>query len=62
MSGPESSMSSPGMRGSEILPTGPETMAGRLKSSLGSRGWLDLALPVVFLVLLVFAAVPRTRS
>jgi ribose/xylose/arabinose/galactoside ABC-type transport system permease subunit len=32
-------------------------MGSQLRSSLGSRGWLDLALPVVFLVLLVFAAV-----
>jgi ribose transport system permease protein len=57
MSGPASGASSPDMRGSEDLPTSPASMGSQLRSSLGSRGWLDLALPVVFLVLLVFAAV-----
>ena len=46
-------------------PSSPDTRHGdsRARASLGatsavgSRGWLDLALPVVFLVLLVFAAV-----
>ena len=57
MSGPGSSTSSPGMRGSEDLPSGAASLGSHLRSRLGSRGWLDLALPVVFLVLLVFAAV-----
>jgi ribose/xylose/arabinose/galactoside ABC-type transport system permease subunit len=45
------------MRGSEDLPSGAASLSSHLRSRLGSRGWLDLALPVVFLALLVFAAV-----